>query len=386
MILNIYTDRDATLFEKYPTQNTGIDPILSLTKIESGSLFQGFYQSNTYNSRILLDFSTELIAISNSIVNGEIPAPGISASGSQYFLNLKASDANSLPISYNLEAFPVSESWENGNGYLDDIPIETNGVSWKYRDGSSESPISWASGSQIQSGGGGGTTEAGGGTWYTEMPSGQKVIATASFDYQSPDIRMNITNMVSAWLGGTIKSNNGLILKRPTTDEQSSKRFGKLDFFGKDTNTIYAPRIEVAYRDASIVAEDLVEEIAEDNVTVYFKNLRDKYREADQVKVRVACRETYPTKTYSTASFYAQVKRFPTSSYFAVKDAVTEETVIPFNKLFTQLSLDSKGNYFNVRFNSFAPERTYKFLIKAESDGGNSVRIYDNGYYFKVVR
>tara|TARA_R100000005_G_scaffold95535_1_gene77350 strand:+ start:1088 stop:2242 length:1155 start_codon:yes stop_codon:yes gene_type:complete len=384
MILNIYTDRDATLFEKYPTQNTGIDPILSLTKIESGSLFQGFYQSNTYNSRILLDFSTELAAISKSIVEGNIPEPGLIAGKSQYFLVLRAAEATSIPISYNLEAFPVSESWENGNGHFDDIPIETDGVSWKYRDGTSETPIEWASGSQIQFDGGGGVSEAGGGTWYT----GSSFIATASFDYQSPDIRMNITNMVSAWLGGTIKSNNGLILKRPTADEQSSKRFGKLDFFGKDTNTIYAPRIEVAWRDFEVdaSARASITELAEDNVTVYFKNLRAEYKESDQVKVRVACRETYPTKTYSTASFYAQVKRFPTSSFFAVKDAVTEETIIPFNKTFTALSLDSKGNYFNVRFNAFSPERTYRFLIKTESDGGNTVRTYDNGYYFKVVR
>ena len=52
MIYNIYTNRDTTLHEKYPTQNTGIDQILTLAKIASGSLLNGFYQSNTYNTRI----------------------------------------------------------------------------------------------------------------------------------------------------------------------------------------------------------------------------------------------------------------------------------------------------------------------------------------------
>ena len=94
MFYHIYTDRDTTLYEKYPTQNVGIDPILSLTKITSGSLFQGFYQSNTYNSRILLDFKSQLTEISNSIVKGDIPTPGMADNNSQFFLTLKASDAS----------------------------------------------------------------------------------------------------------------------------------------------------------------------------------------------------------------------------------------------------------------------------------------------------
>ena len=76
----------------------------------------------------------------------------------------------------------------------------------------------------------------------------------------------------------------------------------------------------------------------------------------------------------------------PTSSYYAVKDAVTDETIIPFDHTFTKISCDSTGNYFNIRLNSFLPERTYKFVIKTVNDGGDNTRYHDNGYFFKVVR
>ena len=374
MIYNIYTNRDTTLHEKYPTQNTGIDQILTLAKIASGSLLNGFYQSNTYNTRILLDFVTELTEISNSIVSGEIPVPGILEGSSSFFLTLNASDASSLPISYSLMAFPVSESWDNGTGHFDDTPIATNGASWKYKKGSTE----WASGSQITSGGAGGTTEAGGGTWYTEHE------ATASFNYESPDVRMNITSIVKHWFKNTIP-NNGLILKRPTIDEQDSSVYGALNFFGVDTHTIYIPKIEVAWDD-SVINTGTLTELIDDNITLYFKNLKAEYKEKTRTKLRVVGRKTYPSKTYSTASFYNVVEYLPTSSYYSIKDASTEEVIVPFNNSFTKISCDTSGNYFNVRLNGLLPERTYRFVIKTVNDGGDNTRYHDNGYYFKVVR
>ena len=375
MYYHIFTDRDTSIYEKYPERNTGIDQILQLTKVASGSLLNGIFQSNTYNSRVLLDFKTQLTAISNSIVNGTIPPIGSGSNSSSFFLNLKAIDAHSLPISYSLVAYPISQSWDNGTGYFDDVPEDKDGASWTYRKGS----IKWASGSNIIDGGAGGTTEVGGGTWHTGS------IATASFDYQSPDLRMDITDIVIKWFNGTYE-NNGLILKRPTSDEQDSQTFGSLAFFSQDTNTVYSPKIEVAWNDVDLSGTGSHTELSDDNVTVYFKNLKPKYKEKDQVKIRVVGRKTYPTKTYTTSSFYSTIERLPTSSYYSIKDSSTEETIIPFNEQFTQISCDSTGNYFKVRFNTFAPERTYRFLIKTKEDGGDTVRIYDNGYYFKVVR
>ena len=53
-----YAERDTTIYEQYPERNTGIDQILELEKITSGSLNSrtGFIDANTYNNKILIDF------------------------------------------------------------------------------------------------------------------------------------------------------------------------------------------------------------------------------------------------------------------------------------------------------------------------------------------
>ena len=58
-----YAERDTTLVERHPEQNTGVDEILELTKDTSGSrAFENGsdlgIQSKTFNSRILIDFGS----------------------------------------------------------------------------------------------------------------------------------------------------------------------------------------------------------------------------------------------------------------------------------------------------------------------------------------
>ena len=387
MYYNIFAERDATIYEKYPEQNTGIDQILELTKIASGSIFDGFYQSNTYNSRILIDFGSQISEISNSIDQGEIPTI---SEGTRFYLNLRATNAESLPISYSLMAYPVSESWVNGTGNFDDVPIAKNGVSWRYRDGSAgdASPLTstfWNTAS-AQGQNTGQTEIKGGGTYITASHASQ------AFNYESPDIRMDVTDIVERWITGSVDNgkitNYGFILKRPYEDEKSAKVFGELQFFGTNTNTIYVPRLEVAWSDSNVYNPALQNEVsAEDNsMVVYFKNLQEKYKEASNTQLRLNARPKYPTKTYSTASFYQTPFYLPTSSYYAIKDATTEETIIDFNTTYTKISSDANGNYFNFRMNGLLPERTYRILIKTEKSGSELTQIHDNGYYFRVVR
>ena len=85
-----YAERDTTLYERHSEQNTGMDEILELTKIASGSRENGVIQADTSNTRFLIDFGSEITTISQSIVDGKIPAlnNGHIASAS-VFLNIK---------------------------------------------------------------------------------------------------------------------------------------------------------------------------------------------------------------------------------------------------------------------------------------------------------
>ena len=94
----IYTESDATLYEKYEERNTGIDQILELRKVNSGSMLDGNYQANTYNTRILINFEgPQLTEISNSIVDGSI-----GTTDRKFYLNLKNIYATDLPMSYSI--------------------------------------------------------------------------------------------------------------------------------------------------------------------------------------------------------------------------------------------------------------------------------------------
>jgi hypothetical protein len=55
-----FAERDTTLYENFPTQNTGIDQILELTKVASGSKLNGIIQANTTNTRFLIDFGSQI--------------------------------------------------------------------------------------------------------------------------------------------------------------------------------------------------------------------------------------------------------------------------------------------------------------------------------------
>ena len=370
MIYLIYPEKDATLYERYPKRNTGIDPILEVTKYANNQRFpDGSIQANTYNSRALLQFN--LNEISSSISTGTI---GASAT---FHLSLRAIDASDLPISYSLLAFPVSESWVNGNGNFNDDPQTTNGTSWYYRDNETQATL-WQTASFAAGSTGSWATNAGGGSWYTVSSSAQ------SFNYASPDVRMDVSNIIRAQLSGSIP-NNGFIIKRPRADENGSDIFGKLKFFGRDTHTIYVPRLEVAWDDRSFVTGSL-SELTDRDITIDVTNIRNAYKESSKVRFRLHSRATFPARTYATSSDYLVKKYLPTSSYWSVKDSETEETLIPFDSTATQLSCDADGNYFDVWMNAFQPERYYKFVFKVEKAGGLDTQFYDNGYYFKVVR
>lgn len=379
-----YTERDNTLYERFPEQNAGIDQILELTKIASGSNLDGEIQASTYNTRILLDFGAQVTTLSNLISTGKIPPLGNSANSASVYLSMQAADASDLKLSYTLEAYPVSESWANGNGAKSDTPQNKVGSSWYNRSGDAkaQTAIAWNTGSAASNNEGTGVTEfKGGGTWIT----GSGYEASQSFSNELPHIRMNVTDIVSKWVNGDI-TNNGFIIKRAEADERSGEILGNIQYYGRETHTIFIPRMEVAWDDSNFSGTGSYSEIASETYVPYFKNIKRTYREADNTIFRIGVRPEFPSKSYVTSSFYMTADRLPTSSYYSIQDTVTGETIIPFDTTATKVSCDSKGSFFRLRLDTFMPERYYKILLKVEREGGDDVQVHDNAYYFKVER
>ena len=246
-----------------------------------------------------------------------------------------------------------------------------------------------------------GSISASGGTWFDD------VYASQSFSYETRDLRMDVTPIVNKWLGST-RPNEGFILKRSgsvgnldiNTDEGSNDRLGNFSFFSRQTNTVYPPKLEVEWYDTQWNTGSLspLNSTELEDTVVYLKNIRKTYKENSKVKFRLVGRGRYPTKSFSnTASEYLTVKYLPSGSigsiggdgaYYSVKDADTEETIIPFGTG-SLISCDSSGNYFNLWMNGLQSERYYKFEFKVVSGSNTAneiVNFYDDDYVFKVER
>ena len=110
---------------------------------------------------------------------------------------------------------------------------------------------------------------------------------------------------------------------------------------------------------------------------------------SDVVKIKLHVRDKYPTRQFTSSSNYLNPGYFTTSSYYSIRDAHTEEVVIPFDDNCTKLSANNNGMYFNLYMNGLQPERYYRVLIKAVSGSGTSgetVQFYDDNFTFKVER
>ena len=224
-------------------------------------------------------------------------------------------------------------------------------------------------------------TNEGGATWFTAS------YATGNHYYQSftkytKNLNVEVSDYVTEWLDGT-RVNNGLIIKKSKSDEQSTKKFGSIKFFSSDTNTIYPPVLEVRWDDVTFDTGSL-QALTGDDIILYVKNLSAEYKESSKAKIRVHGRDRFPQRTFSSTSNYNLIKYLPTTSYYSVVDSQTEQVIIPFDTTYTKIGCDDSGNYFNFWFNGLQPERFYKFIFRV--DQGGTTKYYDDNFYFKVIR
>ena len=357
-----FAQKDATLYEGTVTQsqNTGLDEIIEVSKHMNDT-------ATVVNvSRILIKF--DLTTISESIQSGVIPANNTGVNKTKYYLNLYDANPSELTTDDLLYAYPVSQSWTMGEGKFYDSPKTTEGVSWRYRTGETEGD-QWISGSNNT-----------GGTWF----SGSGFEASQSYDHETTDMRMEVTDIVNHWIkSSSAYPNEGFIVKRSgsignlnaSASEGNSTRLGHFKFFSRDTHTIYPPKLEVMWDDSKWVTGSLTASLSTTNLedmVLYMKGLRPEYKENSKVRFRLVGRERYPEKTFSTTSDNLVVKALPSaSSFYSVRDALTEDEIVPFGSG-SRLSCDSSGNYFNFWMNGLQSERFYRIEYKVISGSGTT--------------
>ena len=386
----LFPEIDSTIYS-HPDRtfmNTGKDEILELVKE------RGTTNSRHYPSRILIKFKNEEV---KSVISDTIGSAKFNDGTTKANLQLTTVQPQTLTTILNIEAFAVSQSWHEGSGRYSNLPTSSNGVTWKFRDNNvTQSP--WPTSSfqagttgSIISGSG---LEKGGGSWYT----GSGFNGSQQFlNSDSLDINMDVTSIVqkhsaSLFAGDTYPTgvtNNGFVIKHPdSVEENTSSSFGEMQYFSVDTHTIYPPKLCFKWDDSKYdttyanTASGKIKASGSLNVTLY-RN-KQEFNQNDEVKFRIHVREKYPTRQFASSSNYLNAGHFPETSYYSVRDAYTEEEVIPFDDDFTKMSADSEGMYFKLYMKGLQPERYYRILFKDVNLSGTT--IYDNKYYFKVVR
>ena len=155
-----------------------------------------------------------------------------------------------------------------------------------------------------------------------------------------------------------------------------------MQYFSVDTHTVYSPRLCFKWDDSIHNKQSSAKQNGELNVSFY-RN-KEEYNQNDEALLRIHIRDKYPTRQFASSSNYLNVGYFTTASYYSIRDAHTEEEVIPFDDNFTKMSADNDGMYFKLRMQGLQPERYYRVLFKHKNNEGTT--IYDNNYHFKVIR
>ena len=379
----LFPEKDATLYS-HPDRklmNTGGDEILEIVKERATT------NSRYYPTRILVAFNNEEIQSTINLIGSE----NFNHPTSSVNLKLHTVQPKNLSDVLNLEVFALAESWNEGKGRYTNFPTSSGGCTWINRDGS-VSGTTWTTSSFID-----GTTGSvvnstsltqGGGVWFT----GSGFTTTQQFNNElNLDTNFDVTSIVQKHSASLFASdtyptginNNGFIIKQPDSIEtNTSSSFGQLQYFSVNTHTIYPPKLIFKWDDSTHNKQSSAKQSGELSVSLY-RN-QEEYNQNDEAIFRIHVRDKYPTRQFASSSNYLNPGYFTTSSFYSIRDAHTEEEIIPFDTNFTKLSADSEGMYFDLYMKGFQPERYYRVLFKHINNDGTTV--YDSNYHFKVIR
>jgi hypothetical protein len=361
------------------------------------------------------EFSRTMIQFDTTNISESIARNQLSSSNIKFTLNLTACGQRNLPLNYTLYAYPVSQSWNNGDGRWADGG-SSMGASWDFRNysgsgqwvkpmTSSYEQVDYLRTASYSSS----AFQNGGGTWYYSVPGsyqnkrhwicsssafaplrGTSLICSQSYTLgQQGDITMDVSRIVRSWLCGCVP-NNGIILATSLeiTVPPLEQTNGLLQFFSKETNTIYSPYLDVAWDDSNFNTGSLAPVTGSVENLVNLQQLKDVYKAGSLPKIFVFARDKYQLKQFAKAYQQPSMitpKYLPTSSYFMIKDAESEQVLIDFDE-YSKLSCDpNQGNYFKFDTTGLPQERYFKIFIKAEYPDG-TVDIIDTAKVFKIIR
>jgi hypothetical protein len=366
-----YAEQDTTLYESSPTYNTGLDEVLEIGKrlnTDGDALLK---------SRSVLKFDMSEISASLSTYNKRV-------TDCKFMLQLFTTDAKDLPANYTVAVKMMGQNWINGTGFLSEF--NTDGATWD----APQSGSFWISGSQIIEIGTSdlyisGSGKGGNYLYYSGSGIAPELQVSESFSYRTSDVNIDVTDQIRIWLSGSNGNaipNYGFLVQYSDSDESNDNVKGYVRFFSRDTHTIYVPRLTMYWDNSAFTTGSLTAANLESYVI--YTNIKPEYKDTEISKIRIYSRDKYPQKSPTNLFPIQTVKYLPTTTYYAVFDAQTDEAIIPYDNIYNKVSCDSTSNFIYIDMNGFMPERYYRLEFKIV-DGFTEQYVSDK-IYFKVVR
>lgn len=352
-VIKFLPKKDSTIYSFNPLQNSGLDEILSLI-ISNGKL-----SYDVGISRALLEFdNSEIISKYNSI-----------SSSKELYLKVFTANEIELPSEYTLDIVNINDSWKNGYGRQNSLPITQDGVSWKTIDNTSDWTIRSGSYTSYS------PNSYSSSYWKTD------VTQSVTFGiYDEKNINTSVKNLFLQQISQSLSG--GYLIKFSPTQEQSSTINSELNFYSKDTHTIYSPLLELKFDDSVYsTTGSLI------NVINYFTTLSNNNHilsTSNIERISILSRENFPQRTFSTGSLYTTQKYLPPTTYYAIKDFKTGQYVVDFDESYTKVSRDVEGNFFNLYLQNFEQNRYYSIDLKIVQDGRTI--IHQDPFIFKTVK
>jgi hypothetical protein len=366
-----YAEKDTTLYESSPEYNTGLDEVLEIGKR------LGTDGATLLKARSIIKFDMSEISASLATYNQNV-------TDCKFVLQMFTTDAKNLPSDYTIAVKMLGQDWVNGLGNLS--ALTDDGASWNFP----QSVSNWISGSQQIEIGTSDLYISGSGTggnylYHSGSSTAPQLITSESFSYRTTDLNIDVTNQIRIWMSGSNANaipNYGFLIQYSDTDEADDNVRGYVRFFSRDTHTIYVPKLTMYWDNSAFTPGSLTSANLESYVV--YTNVKPEYKDTEIAKVRIYSRDKYPQKSPTNLFPIQTVKYLPTTTYYAVFDAQTDETIIPYDNIYNKVSCDSTSNFIYIDMNGFMPERYYRLEFKIV-DGFTEQYVSDK-IYFKVVR
>ncbi len=176
---------------------------------------------------------------------------------------------------------------------------------------------------------------AGGNYLYYSGSGTAPVLTTSeSFSYRTTDINIDVTSQIRIWLSGSNNNtipNYGFLIQLSDSDEVNNNVQGYIRYFSRETHTIYVPKLTM-YWDNSAFTTGSMSAVNLESFAIY-TNVKPAYKDTEISKIRIYSRDKYPRKSPTNLFPIETVNYLPTTTYYSILDAATDEVIIPYDNI-----------------------------------------------------